>query len=81
MNSRKIPNVIIVIGKVSMINIGFTISRNKAMTTATTSAVIKEVTLTPGSKYPNTITAKAVRRSLISVFILVRSYCIYLTLK
>ena len=67
--SRKIPNVIMVIGSVNMIKIGFTISLNSARTIATIKAVKNEVTATPGSKYPRMITASAVSKSFISVFI------------
>ena len=44
------PNVIIVIGNVKMINIGFTINLSKASTTATIIAAEGDVTNTPGKK-------------------------------
>ena len=64
------PNVRIVIGKVNIINSGFTNTFKTARTTATINGVVKESSSdTPGKNLAIIITAKAVRISLIIVFI------------
>ncbi len=61
---RKIPKVTIVMGKVRITKIGFTISLRRAITMATTTAEPYPATFTPGKISAKTITAIAVKRSL-----------------
>jgi len=64
------PNVRIVIGKVKIIRSGFTNTFKTAKTRATINGVVKESSIdTPGKNLAIIITAKAVRISLIIVFI------------
>jgi len=66
---RKSPRVTIVIGKVKITRIGFTINLNKAKTIATMIAVPYPSTSIPGSICANTTTATAVNKSLRISFI------------
>lgn len=66
---RKRPNVIMVTGKVSTTKIGRTINLRSASTKATSIAVTKLSTITPGKIFERTTTAMAVRSSLIRDFI------------
>jgi len=55
--NKKRPKVKKVIGMVNTIKIGLSIEFNIASTIATSNAVIKPSTLTPGNKYADIITA------------------------
>jgi hypothetical protein len=63
------PSVIIVTGRVKIIRIGLRIAFATPKTTATTTAVIKLETCTPGKTYAVITTARALRRSPIRILI------------
>lgn len=67
------PKVIIVIGNVSTISIGFTVNRNNANTTATSIDVVNPSTETPGSIFAITSTAIVVSMILKIDFIIIDS--------
>ena len=62
------PRVMMVIGKVSISNMGFKKTFNIPRTMATTKAVTNVSTDTPGTMYAVTNTDKALTRSFISIF-------------
>lgn len=68
---RKSPKVTMVIGRVKITNIGFTIRRNKAITIATIIAEPYPSTATPERILDKRTTAKAVINSLIRSFIFI----------
>lgn len=68
-NNKKIPKVKMVIGNVRIIKIGFTKKFNNPITTATTNATVKEVTVTPGRTLAKINTAAALNNILKRNFI------------
>ena len=72
MTNKNKPRVMMVMGRVSTIKIGFTKKFNMLSTKATIMAVTIESTPTPGSRYERIITAKALRRSLKIIFMELR---------
>jgi len=67
--SRKIPNVIIVSGKVKITRIGFMKVLTTPSITATTNNELNESILTPGKIYDATYTAAIRIKSLTIIFI------------
>ena len=62
-NSKKIPRVMMVMGRVRTINKGLTIKLSKLKTIATITAVTYESTATPGNTLDSNTTAKALYKS------------------